>query len=306
MGSGFLALADFVALLEANPGLRQVELSNYGEIFLNPALLDIFQAADERGVALSAGNGVNLNHVSEAVLEGLVKHRVRSLSCSVDGASQATYSQYRVRGDFDRVIANVRRINAFKRSYGSPYPRLAWQFVVFGHNQHEIPAARALAAELGMEFRPKLSWDPDFSPVRDPEAVRRELGAATREEYLERNGTDYMAGICEELWDQPQVNWDGKVLGCGRNFWGDFGPKNAFTDGLGAALGSEKLAYAQAMLQGRQKPREDIPCSTCEIYLQRRAAQRWVKRPAWAFLLLRQAWRRSGLGRLRERLRTRA
>jgi MoaA/NifB/PqqE/SkfB family radical SAM enzyme len=305
VGSGFLALADFEGLLQANPGLRQVELSNYGEIFLNPAIVDIFRAAHARGVALSAGNGVNLNQVSEAALEALVKYRVRSLSCSIDGATHGTYARYRVRGDLAKVLSNVRRINAHKQAYGSPFPRLAWQFVVFGHNQHEIPAARALAGSLGMEFKLKLSWDPDFSPLVDAEAARRELGAATREEYWERRGQDYLERTCEELWEQPQINWDGKVLGCGRNFWGDFGPGNAFKDGLAAALGGEKLAHAKRMLGGRAEPREDIPCSSCEIYLRRKAKQRWVRRPSWAYQWLRQAWRRSGLGRLRERWRPR-
>ena len=51
------------------------------------------------------------------------------LSCSIDGASPETYRVYRVRGDFDAVIANIRTINAHKRAYGTELPRLLWQFV---------------------------------------------------------------------------------------------------------------------------------------------------------------------------------
>ncbi|HTB33239.1 MAG TPA: radical SAM protein [bacterium] len=299
IGSGFLALGDFEALLQANPQLRQIELSNYGEIFLNPAMVDIFRVAHERGVALNAGNGVNLNQASGAALEALVKYQVRSLSCSIDGASQASYAKYRVRGDFDTVLANVRRINAYKRAYGSRYPRLAWQFVAFGHNQQEVPAARALAADLGMEFRLKLSWDAEFSPLQDLEGARRELGGATRAEYRERRGEDYMEAICHQLWDEPQINWDGKLLGCSRNFWGDFGPANAFKDGLDAALAGEKLEDAKALLLGRGAPRADIPCSSCAIYLERKSAGRRLRRPLPPYRWLRRLWRWSGLGRLR-------
>jgi hypothetical protein len=42
------------------------------------------------------------------------------------------------------------------------------------------------------------------------------------------------------------VNRDGKVLGCCRNFWGDFGG-NAFQDAFADSLNSKKMARARAM-----------------------------------------------------------
>src|SRR5690349_12177568 len=60
VGSGFLRLDDFRRLIDENPSLATIELSNYGEIFLNPQLLQIFELAHERNIALTAGNGVNL------------------------------------------------------------------------------------------------------------------------------------------------------------------------------------------------------------------------------------------------------
>jgi MoaA/NifB/PqqE/SkfB family radical SAM enzyme len=241
VGSGFLRPDDFRRLLDENPSLELIELSNYGEIFLNPQLPQILELAHQRGVAVNAANGVNLNHVRDEVLEAIVKFQLRSMTCSIDGASQETYKRYRVRGNFDRVIGNIRKINAFKELDRSEFPRLRWQFIVFGHNEHELPQARRMAQELGMAFSVKLSWDDDFSPVADREAVRHEsgTGAATRAEFRERHGRDYMQAICHELWDMPQVNWNGKVLGCSRNFWGDFGG-NAFTDGLIASLNTTR------------------------------------------------------------------
>jgi len=277
VGSGFLSLRNFQKLLDENPWLQEIELSNYGEIFLNSELLNIIKLAYERDVALKADNGVNLNHVKEGVLEGLVKYKFRSMTCSIDGACDETYNVYRVKGDFKTVIENVRKINFFKQKHQSEYPRLTWQFVVFGHNEHEIPAARKLAGELGMNFYSKLSWDAQFSPVRDQEFVRKEVGAASREEFRSKYNVDYMQGICHQLWEQPQINWDGKVLGCCRNFWGDFGG-NAFKDGLFDSLNNEKIEYARQMLLGKKKARDDIPCTTCDIYLGMKAKGKWLAR----------------------------
>ena len=277
IGGGFLRARDFARLLEQNPQVREVELSNYGEIFLNPELSEILRIGHERGVTLMAQNGANLNSIRAGVLEDLVRYRFHSMTCSIDGATQKTYARYRVRGNLAKVLDNIRAINEFKRRYGSPFPFLRWQFVVFGHNEHEIPAARRLATELKMDFSPKLTWDDDFSPIRDRDFVRRETGldAASREEHRRNTGDDYSIGICAELWTNPQFNWDGKLLGCSRNFWGDFG-SNAFTDGLRAAVNSERMRHARAMLTGRAPARNDIPCTTCEIYLDMQKRGRWL------------------------------
>jgi MoaA/NifB/PqqE/SkfB family radical SAM enzyme len=277
VGSGFLKLGDFQKLINENPWLKVIELSNYGEIFLNPDLLAMMEYAHRRNVVLRAENGVNLNSVKEEVLEGLVKYKFASMTCSIDGGSDETYKVYRIKGNFDRVIGNIKKINFYKKKYQSELPELNWQYVVFGHNEHEISAARKLAGELNMRFHVKLSWDDDFSPVQDQEAVRKETGAASRDEFRQRKGVEYMQGICHQLWDQPQINWDGKILGCCRNFWGDFGG-NAFRDGLLKSINSEKMNYARDMLRGREVERSDIPCTTCSIYQRMKADGKWLKR----------------------------
>jgi len=279
VGSGFLRLDDFKKFVASNPQVRDIELSNYGEIFLNPQLLEIVEHAFEKGVVLRAANGVNLNNARAEVLDAMVRCGFAFLNCSIDGASQATYGKYRVRGNFDTVMANIRTINALKTKYRTDKPLLCWQFVVFGHNEHEIPIARKMARELGMNFAPKLSWDDDYSPIKDPAFVLRETGfpVASRAEWTERFGTSYLQGICHELWDRPQINYDGKVLGCCRNFWGDFGG-NAFEDGFVEAVNHEKARYAREMLQGRVPERADIPCTTCEIYLSMKAKGRFLDR----------------------------
>jgi MoaA/NifB/PqqE/SkfB family radical SAM enzyme len=253
-----------------------VELANYGEVLLNPHLLEILEYADSKAVAITFSVGVNLNHATDELLEGLVKFRVRHMTCSIDGASPETYRVYRVRGNFMKIIEHIERINDFKNKYQSEFPKLTWQFVVFGHNEHEIPVAREMARKLGMAFSTKINWDAKFSPIRDKVFVRTQSGeGATRQEYELIHGKNYLSSICQQLFDDPQINWDGKNLGCCRNFWGDFGG-NAFVDGLHACFHHEKMSYARAMLRGQAPPRDDIPCSTCEMYHSMRARSGWI------------------------------
>jgi MoaA/NifB/PqqE/SkfB family radical SAM enzyme len=176
LGTGHLKLGDFEALLDRNPQIAHVELSNYGEMFLNPQLADILACAFERKVTVSGSNGVNLNFAREDALEALVRYRVRALTCSIDGVTQETYSRYRVNGNLHRVLAHIDKIRELRAQQGSTFPLLCWQFVVFGHNEHEIKAARAMANERGMEFVPRLAWETDYSPVQNRDLVRIESG----------------------------------------------------------------------------------------------------------------------------------
>ena len=94
IGAGFLSFENFKQIVDDNPWLSQIELSNYGEIFLNPDIRKIIKYGFDNNVELSAHNGVNLNNVREPVFEDLVKYKFRYLNCSIDGASQETYKQY--------------------------------------------------------------------------------------------------------------------------------------------------------------------------------------------------------------------
>ncbi len=279
IGYGYLKAVHFKKLIDENPFIKAADISNFGEIFLNPELPDIIRYAHEKDIQLTADNGVNLNTVTDEVLECLVKNRFYRISVSIDGASQETYEQYRVKGHFDTVIENIRKINRYKQKRRTPFPYLMWQFVIFGHNEHELPAAKKLATELDMTFHPKLSWDRDFSPVKNPEFIKKETGltATDRSEYKKNTGKNYAAAICHQMWEEPQINWDGRVFGCCINYWKAY-TGNVFTDGLLPTLNSEMILYARDMLLGKKPSRKDIPCSTCDLYRDYCKDNRWLKR----------------------------
>ena len=56
-GSGLLSFADFKRLLDQNRFVREVELSNWGEVFLNRDLLAILEYACLRDVKITISNG---------------------------------------------------------------------------------------------------------------------------------------------------------------------------------------------------------------------------------------------------------
>ncbi len=275
IGSGSLKFQDFQRLIDQNPQICRVELGHFGEVFLNKELPRILEYAYTRHVTTSIDQGANLNHASEEALEALVKYQTAVVRCAIDATTQAAYSQYRVGGDLKNVLRNIQRINRLKEQYHSSRPRLLFQFIVFGHNEHEMERAILLSRMLNMEICFKLNYFPDALPVYNRDRVRQFVGYADRREFLEKEEKHYWRHECYGLWLNPQINWDGKLLGCSRNMWGVFGG-NVFESGLMDAINNEKTRYAREMLMGRLPAREDMPCMKCAVYQSMVQYNNWI------------------------------
>jgi len=265
IGEGFLKFSDFKKIIEENPEIENIDLSNRGEPFLNPDILKIIKFGFQKKIRLDAETGTNLNYASDKILEGLVKYKFEVLKVSIDGASNETYSIYRKYGNFEKVIENIKKINRFKKIYGSKYPKLIWQFIIFGHNEHEIPKAKKMAQELNMEFKFQLNHTKTYSPIKDIKFVKEASGlnAVTRDEFRQKKGKNYVIP-CLTLWTKPRINWNGEFLGCCINTIISFG--NVFEKRLSGCLNSEKYRYTKRFLLGLESTRKDIPCFNCKYY----------------------------------------
>ena len=109
-------------------------------------------------------------------------------------------------------------------------------------------------------------------------------------------GDFYNSHICEQLWNQPQINVDGRVLGCCVNSWAEFGG-NAFEDLVGA-LNSKKLKASRRALMGLADMPKESPCARCSYYLTRKEHEIWVE-PGKLTKWLRRAARDLVYGNLR-------
>ncbi|CAK0748796.1 Radical SAM protein [Gammaproteobacteria bacterium] len=275
VGRGNLRPEDFLGFLERNPQLRHVELANSGEAVLNKRLPEILSSAHERGVTTYLDTGVNLNYLSDETAEALVKYGTAVVRVAIDGITRETYARYRIGGELGRVLTNVQRINEWKARYRSIWPHLILQFVIFGHNAHEIERARLLARMLRMKCRFKLNWNTEPLPLDVREHVRGLLGYADRAEYFAIRGKLYCQEQCAHLWLSPQINWDGKLLGCARNRSMAY-VSNAFGWTMKNLLECEPMRYARAMVMGEAPPRDDIACSQCAVYEKMAAMGAWI------------------------------
>lgn len=217
-GAGYLAASNFHKIVDLNPNIKSIELSNSGEVFLNPELKGILEIARKKNIEIYMSNGVNLNFLTEDMADALVVNEVKHIVVSIDGASQEVYSSYRLNGNFEKVIENIKMINAKKKLYEKEFPKLTWQYILMNCNECDIEKAITMAEDLNMEISFKLSWGDKFVPT-DKDKIEKLTGLKIfdRDIYKEITGNHYKSDICNQLFKAPQINWDGYLFGCCKN-----------------------------------------------------------------------------------------
>ena len=220
------------------PTTLRLNLYGSGEPVLYPDIYEMIRyAADKNiGVTISA----NLSVFKAENAEKLVESGLEHLIVSCHGASPETYDKYNVGGDFHKTQENMRAICDAKKRLGSRLPFVDWQFLRFSHNQHEIPKAREMAKDIGVNMirfiNPNIPPEhkEEWRPRRDDEisdanrgegAVNASPGVHISEENQavargERKVVDPAnrpkadVNTCSWLYRSIFFNWDGGVLPC--------------------------------------------------------------------------------------------
>jgi hypothetical protein len=193
------------ALDEMGSRLLQVEFYNWGEPLLNKSIYEMIRMASDRGISTIISTNFSLPFDEERA-EKLVASGLALFGVSLDGAWQESYEQYRVGGNLETVLRNVRMVNDAKQKLGSKNPHMIWEYHIFPHNKtkEEIETARQKAQELGMEFALSKGWVVGEDWDKSNEFLKLfpgHLPART-------------PGHCYFLWQQAVINSEGGVAPC--------------------------------------------------------------------------------------------
>lgn len=243
----------------------EVNLHNWGESLLHPRIFDMIRYAVDRNLATNMST--NFNRVNDEKIDRLIESGLEYLILSIDGVSQDVYAKYRVRGNIDRVLANVRKLVARKKALGSSTPFIEWQFILFGHNAHELEAARKLAGEIGVN---RFRVIPPGIPfhAREPEKLKEKWL------YKDDSGkvqafTGGEPGACFYLYRSITTNPDGGSAPCcivygDRNDFGDLG-----REPFEAIWNNEKYRSARSLFRKGGKGIQPTVCDGCHIFQHR-------------------------------------
>jgi len=227
--------------------LLHLELHNWGEPLLNKHIYDMIRLASAKGISTVVSTNFSIPFDTSRALE-LVSSGLATLGVSIDGAHQESYEKYRVRGNLEKVLNNVRLVNEAKRTLNSETPRLNWEFHVFEHNRDEVELARATAEQLGMQISVDKGWV--AGPEWGPEAGFRFFA-------------DPVPERCEYLWSRAVINNDSGVAACCGAFYkeDDYGSvaDGSFKD----VWNNEIFRQARSLYRTRQKAPESARRLIC-------------------------------------------
>jgi MoaA/NifB/PqqE/SkfB family radical SAM enzyme len=203
--------ADRMAALYRTHGMYAIQtiFCNYGEPLMNPETPRIVRLA--KSFAMRAMLSTNLS-VGKLDAEALVLSGLDYMVVSLDGATQEVYEKFRKNGRIEVVFRNVRALVEAKRRLGLRTPVIAWHFLAFEHNAHEIPQALERARELGMNHFATLkpfdvSWDDASVRVADVAATTVQIDA-DNEIAIERNLEACPGGLDRDSIEQEfAVRW---------------------------------------------------------------------------------------------------
>lgn len=147
-----MALFDQV-LEELGDYLFYVHLYNWGEPLLNKQLTQFIRKLVDRDIVVDTSTNLSFPMTDRALME-LIESGIHRIEASIDGFSQETYSRYRVKGRFELARDNLLRLAALRDQFGYT-TQIAWTFLVFRFNEHEIEPTRRFCEEHGIEFVPR-------------------------------------------------------------------------------------------------------------------------------------------------------
>lgn len=195
-------------LSEVGDFLFQCQIFGQGEPLMNWKLTrQIIDRTRERNIFTLMSTNCTL--ITAEIADGLATSGLDHLVCAIDGVTQESYETYRVGGKLEDAMSGMRMVVESRRRHRSKL-QIEWQFLVHAHNEHEIPAARTMATELGVGFRlaplSGMEWDAEaedfWKPNRGPWAKRATVGRAAN---------DFP---CYFLWRSLVLNSNGKVARC--------------------------------------------------------------------------------------------
>lgn len=202
------------------PYLYTLTLTNWGEPLKHPRAVELIRYA--RKFPCYIGFSTNLQYLPDEVARELLSIGIDEIGCSIDGSTADTYNTYRVGGNFDTAIANLKKLVEMRKEMKVDTPKIRWQVLLNRYTESEIDDIIAMAEEIGVDSVVFLPIFLDIARMlTHTPAERLERDKDWLPLDSELSWYDYKTGDlknitrkCSKLWDSMVVHPDGAVSPC--------------------------------------------------------------------------------------------
>lgn len=211
---GFMRFSLYKDIIdELSPNALHVFLHLHGESLLHKEICSFINYAHKANLGTTISTNLSMA-LNDKQVEGIIDSGLDTLVISIDGITPEVYREYRIGGDFERVIANIKLLVEKRKEKKRKTPHLEWQFLVMKQNEHQVEKAKKFARELGIDSIA-------FGKINIP---REEICTEVLERWLPKNikyinkrfsgKPENLLKKCWWLWRAVIIQWDGMVFPC--------------------------------------------------------------------------------------------
>jgi pyrroloquinoline quinone biosynthesis protein E len=220
---GDLDPSNLKRMLEHLPRLKRVDLTGIGEALMNHDFFDVLKFLKSRRMYVTLNDNFTL--MTEKNARRIIELGIDQIFLSLDGATKETYERIRIGANFEKVIANARRLIEIKRQMRKKRPEVKINVVVCSTNYRELPAIIELAHDMGVgmvQFVNVMIFESTatLNTTRVRQAVQnkfqealeraRQLGILIKIELFDKLPVHQ----CDFPWKRNFVTYDGYVHPC--------------------------------------------------------------------------------------------
>jgi len=276
---GDLSVADLKRMIDHLPNLKRVDLTGVGEALMNRSFLTMLEWLKSRCLYITLND--NFTMLTDEAARRIIELGVEQVFLSLDGASKQTYEKIRQGANFEKVIANAKRLIAMKTLMGKKLPEIKINTVVSSDNYHEIPEIVSLAHNLGIgmvQFVNVITFEKTAAlnegglrcevteKLRAAQKNAKRLGVIVKAELFDKLPVRH----CDFPWKRNFITYDGAVHPCCfTTQTGDRAAQNrrAFGNLIGGSF--EQIWQSASYRSFRRQMRQGIlpeACSHCPKY----------------------------------------
>jgi MoaA/NifB/PqqE/SkfB family radical SAM enzyme len=261
-------------MIDHLPKLKRIDLTGIGESLMNRDFFKIVEFLKARGLYVTFNDNFTL--MTEQAALRITELQVDQIFLSLDGATKQTYEQIRVGANFDKVIANARRLIQIKHEFGERRPEVKINTVVCLNNYRELPGIVELASDIGIgmvQFVNVITFD--STTGLDTESIRRDVQNVFTEAVKRARSLGVRIKIelfdklpvqgCDFPWRRNFVTYDGYLHPCCYTTQtGDRKAQNGRSFGNLITRSFSEIWNGPAYPEFRRKMRQGILPSACE------------------------------------------
>jgi len=231
----------------------------WGEPFLNSDFCRMIKYAKSKGIKIITSTNGHF-FTDETKIDDLLDSDLDVLVFALDGTDKETYEKYRAKGDFDKVIAGLKRLVERKKIRNKSLPRINLRTLATIDNEDQIPKIKALAEQIGVDLysiKTAALNCGDEVQLRNRIPKNREY---CREKFDAEGNPIRKINRCKRLWNHPFVLQDGTIIRCDYNTTQLIIHGNVFKEGENFS----KIWYGESFKRARKEFIERrVLCGAC-------------------------------------------